>query len=36
MTKRYYPKKLLVEGAEDKRVLPELLELNGISRAISF
>jgi len=31
MTKGYYPKKLLVEGAEDKRVLPELLELNGIS-----
>lgn len=31
MTKGYYPKKLLVEGAEDQRVLPELLELNGIS-----
>jgi hypothetical protein len=28
--KQSYPKKLLVEGDEDKRVIPELIEANGI------
>ena len=28
---KIYPKKLLVEGAEDKRVIPYLIEANGIS-----
>jgi hypothetical protein len=30
MTKGYDPKKLLVEGQEDLRVIPELIEKNGI------
>lgn len=30
MPKRIHSKKLLVEGAEDKRVIPELIEANGI------
>ena len=31
MATRYNPKKLLVEGKEDERVIPQLLEANGIS-----
>jgi len=30
MAKRIHPRKLLVEGNEDKRVIPELIEANGI------
>ena len=30
MVKGYIPKKLLVEGQDDKRVIPELIEKNGI------
>lgn len=30
MANRYSPKKLLVEGEEDKRVIPQLIEANGI------
>ncbi len=30
MATRYNPKKLLVEGDEDKRVIPQLIEANGI------
>lgn len=30
MAAGYHPKKLLVEGAEDKRVIPYLMEANGI------
>lgn len=30
MAKSYQPKKLLVEGSEDLRVIPELIEKNGI------
>jgi len=31
MAKRYCPNKLLVEGKEDERVIPELMEANGIA-----
>ena len=31
MTGKYHPKKLIVEGEEDKRVIPYLIEANGIS-----
>ncbi len=31
MAKSVFPKKLLVEGNEDKRVIPELIEKNGIA-----
>jgi hypothetical protein len=31
MRRRIHPKKLLVEGTEDKRVIPELIEANGIT-----
>ena len=31
MTSTYRPKKLIVEGEQDKRVIPELMEANGIS-----
>jgi len=31
MASRYKPKKLIVEGNQDKRVIPELIEANGIS-----
>jgi hypothetical protein len=31
MPKRIHPKKLLVEGNEDKRVIPELIEAHGIT-----
>ena len=31
MTQRVFPKKLLVEGHTDKRVMPFLLEANGIA-----
>ncbi|MBD2297602.1 hypothetical protein H6G80_07240 [Nostoc sp. FACHB-87] len=30
MVKKYNPKKLLVEGKDDERVIPELIEKNGI------
>ncbi len=30
MATRYNPKKLLVEGKEDERVIPQLMEANGI------
>ncbi|MEQ9234838.1 DUF3226 domain-containing protein [Coleofasciculus sp. E2-BRE-01] len=30
MVSNYYPKKLIVEGDQDKRVIPELIEANGI------
>lgn len=30
MLKRIHPKTLLVEGSEDKRVVPELIEANGV------
>ena len=30
MANRYKPKRLLVEGEEDKRVIPELMEANGV------
>ncbi|MEC4806107.1 MAG: DUF3226 domain-containing protein [Jaaginema sp. PMC 1079.18] len=30
MATRYYPKKLIVEGQQDKRVIPELIEAYGI------
>lgn len=30
MASKYYPKKLIVEGEQDKRVIPELIEANGI------
>lgn len=30
MAKHYHPKKLLVEGQDDLRVIPELIEKNGI------
>ncbi|MDY6938106.1 MAG: DUF3226 domain-containing protein [Cyanobacteriota bacterium] len=30
MAKRYHPKKLIVEGVQDRRVIPELIEKNGI------
>ncbi|MDJ0733890.1 MAG: hypothetical protein QNJ47_07355 [Nostocaceae cyanobacterium] len=31
MTKGYKPKKLIVEGEQDKRVIPEFIEANGIT-----
>jgi hypothetical protein len=31
MTSRYKPKKLIVEGEQDKRVIPELMEANGVA-----
>jgi hypothetical protein len=31
MVSKYQPKKLIVEGDQDKRVIPELIEANGIS-----
>ena len=31
MPTRIHPKKLLVEGDEDKRVIPELIEANGVT-----
>ncbi len=30
MAKGYQPKKLIVEGEQDKRVIPEFIEANGI------
>lgn len=30
MGRRLHPKKLLVEGEEDKRVIPQLIEAHGI------
>jgi hypothetical protein len=30
MAKHYHPKRLLVEGQDDLRVIPELIEKNGI------
>lgn len=30
MASKYYPKKLIVEGQQDKRVIPELIEAYGI------
>lgn len=30
MRRRIHPKVLLVEGNEDKRVIPELIEANGV------
>ncbi|MEQ8971047.1 MAG: DUF3226 domain-containing protein [Coleofasciculus sp. C1-SOL-03] len=30
MASKYYPKKLIVEGDQDRRVIPELIEANGI------
>jgi hypothetical protein len=31
MSNRIYPKRLLVEGREEERVVPELIEKNGIT-----
>jgi hypothetical protein len=31
MAKTIHPKLLLVEGADDKRTIPELIEKNGIT-----
>ena len=30
MAKRVHPKQVFVEGEEDKRVIPELIEANGV------